>query len=117
MKFIKATTKGVPPAPRFGHTMVFLPSKNNLAVWGGCGSSYCPFYGDLVTFSVEKMCWFQVAVNGNFPEGRTGHGMVADGDNLIIFGGINQAGFLSSDIHSINLVDNDNKKKYNGLNG
>jgi hypothetical protein len=115
MRMIRCQTKGTPPAPRFGHTMSYLVAKNNLVVFGGCGPSYVPCYGDLFTISAENLCWSLVTTTGPLPEPRTNHSMVNDRDALIIFGGINEAGFLPSDIHVIVLVDRGNRKKYDGM--
>ena len=117
MRFIKMNCKAKPPNPRFGHTMSFLPNKNFLAIFGGCGTSYSPSYGDQWTISVEKLVWCQVTINGNLPERRTNHSMVSDQDNLIIVGGINETGFLSSEIHVIALFDRNNKRKLDGVTG
>ena len=46
---------------------------------------------------------------------RTNHTMVNDRDALIIFGGINEKGYLPSDIYCATLVDRATKKKYDTL--
>lgn len=92
-KLMKVPTKGTPPAARFGHSMEFLANKNTIAIFGGCGNFYSPFYGNLFTLNVEKLCWYQVTITGSLPAERTGHGMISDKENLIIFGGINEEGF------------------------
>ena len=112
VKFVNLQTNGEKPAPRFGHTMGFLSSCNHLAIFGGIGSNYGETFGDLWTISIEKLSWNKVKISGSLPEPRSNHGMVVDRDALIIFGGINDNGFLASDIYCTTLVDRNTKKKY-----
>ena len=56
---------GTPPAPRFGHTMGFLPTNNSLIVVGGRNDEMCrqngtPFLNDIHLFLLDQKFWLNV---------------------------------------------------------
>ena len=93
-------SQGLPPAPRFGHTMSFLPCNNSILIAGGRNDSLSatnmtPFLNDLVLFMLDQKVWLNVkySVNSDRIEHMGNHcmGVVSDNEayeKILIFGGI-----------------------------
>jgi len=64
-EFTTIKMAGTPPAPRFGHTMGFLPTNNSLIVVGGRNDEMCrqngtPFLNDIHLFLLDQKFWLNV---------------------------------------------------------
>ena len=99
-EFCNFKVSGTPPAPRFGHTMAFLPTNNSLAIVGGRNDelsvvSNSPFLNEIYLFLLDQKCWLAVkySVFSNRMDFTTNHSMAVVTDNesfekILVFGGL-----------------------------
>lgn len=64
-EFLPLKQGGLPPCPRFGHTMCYLPVNRSLCVAGGRNDtlqkeSNTPFLDDIHLFLLDQKVWLQV---------------------------------------------------------
>jgi hypothetical protein len=99
-EFVALKAGGVPPCPRFGHSMVFLPINNAILIAGGrndelCKTEITPFLNDIHFFLLDQKVWLKVKYS--YDSGTLGHicnssiSVVTDGygfERIILFGGI-----------------------------
>ena len=102
------TTYGEIPSNRSEHSSVIIGNK----LWLYGGKNVNGYLGDLYTLDLDNLNWKKHLFiynlkNDNIYYGRSGHGAVVtdfnDTNSIIIFGGINQNGFLN-DILIIDIV-------------
>jgi hypothetical protein len=100
LESVKMKITGNSPAPRFGHSMAYLPVNQCLIVIGGrndelCKSLNIPFLEDMFLFLLDLKCWIQVKYipkSMHLPRiGNHSMAVISDGETtekIIIFGGI-----------------------------
>ena len=113
-EFVQLKSQGTPPAPRFGHTMSYLPCNNSIVIAGGrnddlSATNMTPFLNDLLLFMLDQKVWLNVKYSVN--SDRISHlgnhcmGVVTDYESyerVLIFGGItNKVGETIEDIRSM----------------
>jgi hypothetical protein len=101
--------KGIKPTPRYFHSMNFYEPGNFLIVHGGRNDYKNDNYSlnDTFIFDLEYFQWHKVILIGidkNNILPRCGHQSVISGNQLFIFGGMNNNTFIGSSMFIINLV-------------
>eukprot|EP01112_Ceratiomyxa_fruticulosa_P006662 TRINITY_DN1751_c0_g1_i1.p1 TRINITY_DN1751_c0_g1~~TRINITY_DN1751_c0_g1_i1.p1 ORF type:complete len:449 (-),score=113.57 TRINITY_DN1751_c0_g1_i1:248-1594(-) len=87
--WISTTWAGTPPSPRFGHTAVFVPTLNQMVVFGGMDVNG-NFLNDIYFFDIASSTWTTRTYNGTGPDPRAEHVAVySPAGEMIIFGGFN----------------------------
>ena len=102
----KVNTQGVPPKPRYAHTMNYFDPIKSLIVYGGRDNhsmSNIPFYADIGVLNMLNMNWIGVCTYGEKIEARCSHMAYLHGSKLVLFGGINQKGFVKGDISYLEM--------------
>ena len=101
--------KGIKPTPRYFHSMNFYEPGNFLIVHGGRNDYKSENYAlnDTYIFDLEYFQWHKIILIGidkNNILPRCGHQSVISGNQLFIFGGMNNNTFIGSSMFIINLV-------------
>ncbi len=85
---------GGPPAPRFGHSVVYDPDSNKLIVFGGSNCFSSPSFGDVWVLSNanglgDTPAWTSLTQSGSLPGLLVNHTAVYDSalNRMIVFGG------------------------------
>jgi hypothetical protein len=84
--------------------MVYMASLGIIVIYGGRNDclNEC-FLDDIQILYVESLIWAVVVVQGIPRAPRSGHSAVVLDKKLVIFGGYNRDGFVSSDIQLLEL--------------
>jgi len=104
-----AETKGIPPRPRYNHSMSFYERGNFLIIHGGRNDlmSDTIAFDDTFVFDLEFFEWFKVELYSQFDKfkvlSRCGHQSSIYGNKLIIFGGMNNNNYIGSSLFIVNL--------------
>ena len=104
-----AETKGIPPRPRYNHSMSFYERGNFLIIHGGRNDlmSDTIAFDDTFVLDLEFFEWFQVELYSQFDKfkvlSRCGHQSSIYGNKLIIFGGMNNNNYIGSSLFIVNL--------------
>uniref|UniRef100_A0A7S4D7S8 Uncharacterized protein n=1 Tax=Heterosigma akashiwo TaxID=2829 RepID=A0A7S4D7S8_HETAK len=92
--WVQPRVGGLPPSPRYGHTLTLLPDGRLLALGGaavpapGAGAVAPQYLEDLRQLDTETMAWSKPARAGEKLSGRFGHTTtLLDSSALFIFGG------------------------------
>lgn len=81
----------VTPTARMYHSMVVI--NGNIYVFGG--ESVDGFLSDMWKFT-ESIGWESLKIIGDSPGSRSGHAYGADGDIMVIWGGLSTSGYINS---------------------
>lgn len=103
--------KGVKPTARYFHSMSFYEPGNFLIVHGGRNDYKSESFAlnDTFIFDLELFQWHKIILIGidkNNILPRCGHQSVISGNQLFIFGGMNNHSYLGSEMFIVNLVPN-----------
>ena len=104
-----AETKGIPPRPRYNHSMSFYERGNFLIIHGGRNDlmSDTIAFDDTFVLDLEFFEWFKVELYSQFDKfkvlSRCGHQSSIYGNKLIIFGGMNHNNYIGSTLFIVNL--------------
>ena len=104
-----AETKGIPPRPRYNHSMSFYERGNFLIIHGGRNDlmSDTIAFDDTFVLDLEFFEWFKVELYSQFDKfkvlSRCGHQSSIYGNKLIIFGGMNNNNYIGSSLFIVNL--------------
>ena len=104
-----AETKGIPPRPRYNHSMSFYERGNFLIIHGGRNDlmSDTIAFDDTFVLDLEFFEWFKVELFSQFDKfkvlSRCGHQSSIYGNKLIIFGGMNNNNYIGSTLFIVNL--------------
>lgn len=93
---------GKPPPSRWGHSIVYDPSRNRMLVFGGNNQSVS--FGDLWSLSLSSVpSWTELAPGGPRPSPRLGHSAIYDPvrRRMIVFGGFD--GRRRNDVWALTL--------------
>lgn len=100
---------GVPPSPRFMHSMVFCKNFNFLIVFGGridlTDKKEYTCFSDVHIFNVSSLFWTTVKVHGNIPMARSAHCCEIMGSEMFIFGGVRNSFYCSSEVFKLSIHD------------
>ena len=101
--------KGIKPTPRYFHSLSFYEPGNFLIIHGGRNDYKSENYAlnDTYIFDLEYFQWHKIILIGidkNNILPRCGHQSVISGNQLFIFGGMNNNSYLGSSMFIINLV-------------
>jgi N-acetylneuraminic acid mutarotase len=78
---------------------------NGFVVYGGRNDTYShQYFNDLWYFNLFKDYWQQIKFGQEMTR-RAGHCAETSGENILIFGGFNQDGYICSDVTMISLAD------------
>ena len=107
----RVATIGKPPAARYNHSMTYLTKQNILCVFGGQGEDVeTSMMADCMNIiNMDALQWHSCKMKRKpemMFESRYCHGAVAFKDSIILFGGINSAGFVDSSIEIIKIEEN-----------
>ena len=101
--------KGIKPTPRYFHSMNFYEPGNFLIIHGGRndfkGENYA--LNDTFIFDLELFQWHKVQLIGIDKKTilpKCGHSSVIAGNQLFIFGGMNNDRYIGSSMFIINLI-------------
>jgi hypothetical protein len=94
------------PGPRHGHTAIYVPTRDEVVLFGGNGSTSfgdASAYNDVIVYPLDDPNWLALATTGTAPWPGSGHSAIYDpGQNrMIVYGGGNGAG--ASDLRSLSL--------------
>jgi hypothetical protein len=109
LQWIKAETKGVPPSPRYFHSMNFFEKSKSIIIHGGRNDNLSSSSGLNDTFILDLLDfnWIKVHLYSNVNNfkviSRFGHNSSIFSNKLIIFGGMNNNNYIGSSIFIINL--------------
>lgn len=98
--------KGIKPSPRYLHSMSYYKPGNFLIIHGGKNiySLNDTFLFDLTNYQWSKILLTGIEQDSILP--RNGHQSVICGNQLIIFGGVNNGNYIGSSMFVINLIPN-----------
>ena len=105
----KIETKGIPPSPRYFHTMDYFEKGNYLIVHGGRNDniSVTSALNDTFVLDLENLEWIFVNLYSNVKNfkviSRYGHKSTIFSNKLIIFGGMNNNNYIGSSLFIVNL--------------
>ncbi|KAL4478030.1 hypothetical protein ABPG72_013469 [Tetrahymena utriculariae] len=102
--------EGKPPSPRYGHSMNYNQLLNVIVICGGENDS-C-YLNDMHILNVEFLTWYKVDIKGQKSINRANHCAVSYDSKLLIFGGLNQEGYVSSQIQMIELDETLSQQMY-----
>ncbi|CAG9316979.1 unnamed protein product [Blepharisma stoltei] len=117
------STQGIPPSPRFLHSMVYNDRLNSLVIFGGridvANTTSYTCFNDVYLLKLDNLLWIRVNVLGSIPTPRSGHCMASSGSRIYIFGGVSNTCYCSSDIYMLeihpkivkHLYDDEEKKR------
>ena len=93
LKWVTPKTQGVPPEPRFLHTIVHCPALNLLVVYGGRNDTLFakgkpPIISEVFALELESLTWINVPMSGLRPQPRSSHVATVTGTKMIVFGGM-----------------------------
>eukprot|EP01012_Entosiphon_sulcatum_P013294 TRINITY_DN1855_c0_g1_i1.p1 TRINITY_DN1855_c0_g1~~TRINITY_DN1855_c0_g1_i1.p1 ORF type:complete len:369 (-),score=32.38 TRINITY_DN1855_c0_g1_i1:81-1187(-) len=102
---------GIPPSPRIGHTMNYLPGKGDgyLLIFGGHDPSFpegdklCR--PDLHFLSLDNLEWGEAEVEGEGPPPLYGHTTCRVGSNLYLIGGTSGDWATSDQLYQLQFRD------------
>lgn len=110
LRCIIPQTSGIPPSPRFMHSMAYCSSFNNIVVFGGRvdikNTMEYTCFNDVHVLFIENLMWASTCVNGNIPKARSGHCSTAVGSEIYIFGGVSNTVYCSSDLYKLEINQN-----------
>ncbi|KAL4432921.1 hypothetical protein ABPG74_014435 [Tetrahymena malaccensis] len=102
--------EGKPPSPRYGHSMNYNQLLNIIVIYGGQNDN-C-YLNDMHILNVEFFMWYKVEIKGQKSINRANHCAVSYDSKLLIFGGLNQEGYVSSQIQMIELDETLSQQMY-----
>ena len=108
------TTSGQTPTARFNHIMKCQPNISCLAICGGQNFEEESYLNDVHQLSLRKKCWVKVKNTGEGMTPRSSAVACYHGNRLLIFGGINADGYLSTELEIADF-DPNNVAKYKNM--
>ena len=94
--------QGKGPQPRYQHTMDLIESQGYIVIYGGINDTGKDmiYLSDLWILNLRDLIWIEVFVNTTHEDQiqRAGHCSFALDSQLFVFGGLNQQGYLNSDL-------------------
>ena len=108
-EWVLIDTKGIPPRPRYYHSMNFYERGNFLIIHGGRNDimSETSAFDDTFVFDLEFLEWHLVELYSQLSQfkilSRCGHQSVIYNNKLIIFGGMNNNNYIGSSLFIVNL--------------
>jgi len=93
-----ANVGGNMPRPRHGHRAIAVGQQ--MFVFGGGNEG---IINELHVYNTTQNHWFTPQVRGETPPGSAAHGMVTDGNRLLVFGGMQEYGKYSDDLYQLNV--------------
>jgi hypothetical protein len=111
LQWLKPETKGMPPPPRYGHTMNYIEMMNCLVIYGGRNDTLLEkhmnvkdnFMNDIWLLTIENLNWCKVTSIGEVPSSRYFHSAAIYGTRFVIFGGLNASTYNNSDLYICEL--------------
>jgi hypothetical protein len=90
-KWSQLQPAGVPPPPRFGHSLVYDSARRRVILFGGQAGS---FFSDVWAYDIAANQWNQLSPNEAGPSSRYGHGAIYETakDRMVISHGFTTAG-------------------------
>ena len=86
--------------------MNYFDTIKSLIIYGGKDNhsfNDIPFYSDLGVLNLTNMIWIGVSTYGKKIAPRCNHMAFISDSKLIVFGGINETGFVSGDISILEM--------------
>ena len=99
---------GIPPSPRYGHTMEYYPGMKIIVIYGGVTEKIFSENDDKMnSISIlritDSLIWLKVTIYGNTPDSRYSHCSSLVGSKLLIFGGISNSKYCGSTTWALEL--------------
>ena len=95
---------GERPQARYDFCMSSLEQKGVFFVYGG-RNKYDEVISELYMFNLENLTWRECAMKGEPNYQRTNFSMSTHGPGFILYGGINQDGFLPNKFYELRLIN------------
>lgn len=118
IEWIKPEIKGKKPPPRYAHSADYIAEKGILIVFGGRNDEGSEVTGtfcmnDIWILSVENLEWTEwKSPEPIDPQPRYSHATAIAGKSIIIFGGLGETSYCSSNLYEISMTKkNDIGKK------
>jgi hypothetical protein len=91
-------TLGKGPGPRYQHSMHYMNQLSILVIFGGKSDSKSEmfYYNDISVLNLKTLSWFSVSMYGGIKDARSMHVSFVYRKKLVIFGGINENGYVSN---------------------
>ena len=105
----KIKTKGIPPCPRYLHSMDYFEKSNFLIIHGGRNDnmSITSALDDTFILDLSNFVWVKIKLYSNIPNfkvfSRYGHQSKVFSNKLIILGGVNNNNYIGSSLFIVNL--------------
>ncbi|KAL4441611.1 hypothetical protein ABPG74_021543 [Tetrahymena malaccensis] len=101
--WIELNTIGKSPDRRCGHSLNYMYNMSIIVIYGGKFESqnYTKYYDDLHVLNLKNLEWIQVNLEGNRKQPRAMHSTCINHKQLIVFGGLNDKGFLKGNIEIV----------------
>eukprot|EP00350_Pseudokeronopsis_sp_OXSARD2_P009522 CAMPEP_0170563394 /NCGR_PEP_ID=MMETSP0211-20121228/66284_1 /TAXON_ID=311385 /ORGANISM="Pseudokeronopsis sp., Strain OXSARD2" /LENGTH=181 /DNA_ID=CAMNT_0010881561 /DNA_START=1186 /DNA_END=1731 /DNA_ORIENTATION=- len=106
LQWLKPETKGIPPGPRYGHSMNYNEQMNCMILFGGRNDTLFQqylnihenFLNDIWLLLIESLTWYRVQSIGDSPRNSYFHQSAIIGTRFLVFGGLNESTYNSSDL-------------------
>ena len=105
----KIKTNGIPPCPRYLHTMDYYEKSNYLIIHGGRNDnvSITSALDDTFILDLSNCGWIKINLYSNIKNfkvfSRYGHKSAVFSNKLIILGGVNNSNYIGSSLFIVNL--------------
>ena len=93
-------TSGTAPSPRSGHTAMVYNS--TMIVYGGCNDDGAKL-NDVWKLNLPSYMWEKMALQGQVPEGRSGHSVCLYRSIMIVFGGMKDLTKETNEMYGLQL--------------
>lgn len=104
LKWTEPETKGIPPQPRFLHTMNFYKDMNIIIIYGGRNDKLQEaVFSDICVLNVFNLCWSKVSSLGIGNVPKCSHSAIIVGSKLVVFGGYTLNEYIGADIYLCEL--------------
>ena len=115
--WVKPSTTGNPPSPRYYHTMLWNEHINSLVIYGGRNDETGVSYADVHILRLENLMWIRAIITGNPPAPRSSHSASMLSKKMYVFGGVSNGKFCQSEtmVMSFEFPDRFRRDRLNSI--
>lgn len=104
LKWIEPETRGIPPQPRYLHSMNYFQDLNIIIIYGGRNDKNSqPILSDICILNIFNLCWSKVSLHGLGYIPKCSHCTTIVDSKLIVFGGYTLNEYVSADVYILEL--------------